>query len=476
MAKRKEPHRAAVSITAFTSDGYGSGELLRADGSVDTIAVPLTMPGDRVEVTYHRKRKGAYQGRLEQMTEPSPQRIEPRCRHFGACGGCRWQHLSYQQQLENKEQAVHRAFSSLMTSATHVASIVGCEPPWHYRNKMEFSFSSDAKGERYLGLMMSGGGQKVVALQECHLVTPWFMKALEVTRHWWATAGVEAYHPYRDSGALRTLTLREGMRSGDRMAMLTVSGNPDFALSRQQMTNWVEAMQQAVTPPQGTLALFLRIQQIAKGTPTSFYEIHLGGLDHIREELYIMGSPEPLRCKVSPTAFFQPSTYQAEKLYSLALQLARLEPHMVVYDLYCGTGTLGLAAARHVRRVVGIELSHEAVLDARSNAELNGLTNIEFFSGDVAQVLADLRQQGHLEPPDLVIVDPPRAGLGDKAIAHLVCLRPRQIVYVSCNPVTQAADIAQLMRHGYQVKALQPIDQFPHTIHIENIVLLDFSG
>lgn len=444
--------------------GYGVGDVERQDGSLDCAVVPFTMPGDQVDVEVGRRRGGVYQGRLQSVVSGSPERETPRCEHFGQCGGCRWQHVPYDKQLVLKNGSVVSQFSTLLTSVTQLFPIIGCEPPWNYRNKMEFSFSSDAKGERYLGLMLNSGRQRVLNLQACHLVNSWFTQAMAITREWWASSGLLAYHPYRDGGSLRTLTLREGIRTGDRMAILTISGNPAFALSDAQVASWVQAMQSL-----GELSLFLRIHKIAKGSPTVFIEHHLAGNNHIREALHLTSSAKPLVCKISPSAFFQPSTIQAEKLYTRAMDLAQLEPQMLVYDLYCGTGTLGMAAAPHVRRVVGIELSEDAVWDARDNAAFNDLRNIEFVAGDVAKVLGARVMEG---TPDLVIVDPPRAGLGEAAIQQLLRLKAGRILYVSCNPKTQAADCAVLCAQGYRLMALQSVDQFAHTIHVENIALL----
>lgn len=474
MAKRREARSAEVVITGYTKDGFGLGSAPRADGAHDSVEVPYTMPGDTAQALLLRKRHGHYQARLEAIIAPAAERIDPRCVHFATCGGCRWQHLPYSLQLQNKKSAVQRAFESLVTTDTQSFPIIGCDVPWYYRNKMEFSFSSNLAGEHFLGLMMASGRQRVVQLKECHLVTSWYMDALDATREWWGASGLESYHGNRDTGSLRTLTVREGKYTGDRMVVLTVSGNPDYALSKENLTAWVDAMTTRVSPtqPEATLSLFLRIQQIAKGTPTRFYEMHLSGRDHIREQLRLFNGAEVLECKISLSAFFQPSTLQAEKLYTRALEMAELRSDMIVYDLFCGTGTMGLAAARRVRQVVGIELSHESVLDARHNAAVNGITNATFYPGDVAVVLSDLLQHNKIDKPDLVIVDPPRAGLGEKAIVHLLALASDKIVYVSCNPISQAADCALLAAGGYEVVALQPVDQFAQTVHIENIALL----
>jgi 23S rRNA (uracil1939-C5)-methyltransferase len=211
--------------------------------------------------------------------------------------------------------------------------------------------------------------------------------------------------------------------------------------------------------------------------PTNFYEMHLHGPDHIRETLQVAcTSDEPpvnLTFKISPTAFFQPNTRQAEKLYSLAIQLTGLPERGVVYDLYCGTGTLGICAAHKAKHVIGIELSPEASLDARANATANAVGNVEILCGSVPDILDQLRREGGKHSPDLVMVDPPRAGLDPKAIRQLLDLRAPKILYISCNPVTQAENVIALVEAGYSIKVIQPVDQFPQTTHVENIVVLE---
>jgi 23S rRNA (uracil1939-C5)-methyltransferase len=254
------------------------------------------------------------------------------------------------------------------------------------------------------------------------------------------------------------LILREGKRTQDRMVMLTVSGNPEYALKRTQINSLVDAVKG------DNVSVFLRIQQTQKGSPTQFYEMHLHGPDHIREEL------NALSFKISPTSFFQPNTCAAEKLYARALELCTLHPDQLVFDLYCGTATLGMICARQVKKVIGIELNPHAVFDAKSNMEHNQIKNMEIHCGDVGKLL----KERQWERPDLVILDPPRAGLDAVAIAHVIALNPKQILYVSCNPATQAENIKKFIESGYLLKEIQPVDQFPHTMHIENIALLLF--
>jgi 23S rRNA (uracil1939-C5)-methyltransferase len=307
-------------------------------------------------------------------------------------------------------------------------------------------------------------------------MSPWIIDAVKATSQWWADSGLDAYHLGSDKGSLRTLTLREGQRTGDRMVMLTVSGNPEYALNQKQIQSLVETLRQAIEPS-GTdqkLSVFLRIQQIAKGQKTQFYEMQLYGPDHIREILYIDSAQNeryPLHFRISPSAFFQPNTRQAEQLYSRALQLTQAPAGGVVYDLYCGTGTLGICMAKQAKEVIGIELSPESALDARENVKANHLSNVSIRTGDVGQLLPLLLEDKRLHP-DVVMVDPPRSGLDPRALNHLLAIKAPQITYISCNPATQAANIEVLTQGGYRIRAVQPIDQFHQTVHVENIVVL----
>lgn len=375
------------------------------------------------------------------------------CIHVPECGGCTLQQTPYEQQLLLKQAEIEKIFSPLA-----VKPIIPCQDPWAYRNKMEFSFSQNKAGDRFLGLILRRSRGKVFNLQECLISPSWMAEALQRVRAWWESTSLTAFNFRSGLGTLRTLTLREGRRTGDRLAMLTVSGDPRFALTRSQLNGFI----QALNDPK--MSIFLRVQQAIAGSPTQFFEMHLSGPDHIREELHLQG--RTLRFKISPTSFFQPNTAQAEVLYNTALEIAQMTPRSTVYDLYCGTATLGMAFALKAEQVIAIELNPHAVFDAKVNAEVNQIGNIDIQCGDVGKVLST----ASVLNPDLAIVDPPRPGLDALALEALKKLQPRQILYVSCNPVTQAQNIAQLPE--YKIVQIQPVDQFPHTPHIENIILL----
>ncbi len=392
------------------------------------------------------------------------------CKHVPHCGGCKTQQIDYAEQLQRKQESVKKLFNPAI-----LHEILPCPDPWRYRNKMEYSFSQNKAGEHFLGLMIAKSRGHVFNLEECYLTAPWFAQVLGSVRTWWKNSGLKAYHPYSNTGSLRTLTLREGRRTGDKMAILTVSGQPEFALNRAQLSGYVQAIKSAL--PEGeNPSIFLRIQQIKKGTPTQFYEMLLSGPDHISERLEIRVGEEQrsFTFKISPTSFFQPNPLQAELLYARALEMCALNRNMHVLDLYCGTATLGMIFASQAGRVSGIELCPEAVLDAESNLRANGIENVEVHQGDVGKILQSWKRDNL--KPDLVIVDPPRAGLDATSMTEILQLAPKEILYISCNPETQAQNVKSFLENGYKLLELQPVDQFPHTPHLETIArLVHFS-
>ncbi len=380
-----------------------------------------------------------------QLAILSEQLIEPQCSHFRLCGGCKFQHIPYDEQLSQKRDFVSGCFGIA------AEKVIACDPPWRYRNKMEFSFSQARSGEKFLGLMKSRG--RVENLSECYLTNEWFAETLCQVRDWWRGTPLSAYNPPLNQGNLRTLTLREGRRTGERMALLTTS---EELIEEHFLTTFVDLFADFD-------AVIWRKQIVQKKKPTHFQEQILKGRDHIFEILHGADGTS-YRFRIRAASFFQPNTLQAERIYQEAIALADLHQQDELLDLYCGTGSLGIFASSYVSCVKGIEIVPEAVEDARANLILNQVSNMELFLGDVGHTLSESSFQ-----PTTVIVDPPRVGLGAKTIAELHRLKPEKIIYISCNPISQAADCSAL---GYQILALQPIDQFPHTPHIENIALL----
>ena len=445
------------------------------------IEVISGLPGDLLLVELGKRRKGSISAALKQVLSPAPERIAPRCRHVPLCGGCSLQQMDYAAQLAWKQEYIEKLFRPLFNLKTAVSGfksqndclhpILPCDEPWMYRNKMEFSFSQNKSGIHFLGLVIAGSKGRVMDLEECHLVSPWFVKALQAVRKWWDGSGLGAYR-LDNTGHLRTLTLREGQRTKDKMAILTVSGNPAFPLSQDDLDSFVQALKSTVPARQvERLGLFLRVQQASKGLPTQFYEMLLWGPDHILETLYIGEEKRALTFQISPAAFFQPNTRQAEKLFSSALQMIG-SPKEEIFDLYAGTATLSMVFAPLAKKITAIELNPYACFDAESNKARNKIDNLVIHRGDVGETLA--RWQKDREPGslELVLLDPPRTGLDNTALTQVLNLSAKEILYISCNPAVQAQNLAVLIASGYSLLQLQPVDQFPHTPHIETIAFL----
>lgn len=459
MVRLKKPRLVSLPITEYGSSGNGRGYI---DSKI--IEVPFTMPGDTVKAVMYRKHSGVFVSKMAELVEASPLRIQAPCSHFAECGGCRLQHLSYEQQLAFKEQSVKNAFKNITDCI--VSPIVPCDTIWHYRNKMEFTFSTDQAGNRYLGLIQDSSRGRVCQLEECNLTPNWYVETLKRVYEWWGSSGLTSYQPHRNTGSLRNLTIREGKRTGDRMVILTVSGEEEYLLTETQKQEFVDVIKSMTN---GVLCVFLRLQKRERGVATEFIDQKLYGEDAIHERLELDRS---LTFRISPSAFFQPNTVQAERLYALAIKLAEIPENSVVYDLYCGTGTISICVATKAKQVIGIEIVSEAIKDARLNAVENDLSNITFLEGDVGKILSQIKQTNNFPLPDVVIVDPARVGLDPLALQNLIELNAPKIVYISCNPSTQAINIKELIQNGYRLTHCQPLDLVPHTVHIENIAIL----
>jgi 23S rRNA (uracil1939-C5)-methyltransferase len=370
--------------------------------------------------------------------------------------------MDYAAQLREKQKRVADLFG-----ASVVDPILGALEQYRYRNKMEFTFSENRAQERFLGLMIAQAEPYVFHLQECWIGPFWFQQVVKAVKSWWEQGGYSAYSPRRNEGCLRYLTLRHSEATQEKMVILNVAGQGVAELTEQARQRFMEVVQEEIGDPNA--GGFLRIHWTNKGTPTHFEEIHLGGLMTMREELLVHG--HLLSFSISPSSFFQPNPRMATILYEKALSW--FQGTSLLFDLYSGTGTLSVAASLFADQVVGIELNKDSVADAKENARYNRRENVTFYAGDVGHVLSVWLQE-HLVRPDGIIVDPPRKGLDAKALDMIACMQPRKIAYISCNPVTQKQDVDRLIeRAGYELCRVIPIDQFPHTYHIETIALLN---
>lgn len=436
--------------------GWGVGR----DEKGRDVEVAHALVGDLIEADVRRsKKKGFHKARLLQILKSSPNRVEARCEHARICGGCSFQELRYEKQLEHKHQMIQKAFHTHLGKFVEILSTVPSPKIFGYRNKMEFSFSENKAGDKFLGLMIAGTSRYVFNVQRCHLTGEWTAEVLEAVRKWWQERGYKAYVPYKNEGELRTLTLRESETTHEKIVLLTVTGNSPISYE-----SFVKTILECVGKEKVSISV---CEHYAKKGMRSFDKhISLFGAEYITEKLLI--KDKLLTFRISTSSFFQPNTLQAQAFYRRAFSLLGLSStKSVVFDLYSGTGTLAIIAAFYAGKVVAIEQNFQSAQDAKENAKLNGVDNLEILQGDVEKILPTIEER-----PDAVIVDPPRAGLSEKALDAIGRLLPAKILYISCNPETQAQNIAVLAAYGYNPVVVQPFDQFPHTPHVENIALL----
>jgi 23S rRNA (uracil1939-C5)-methyltransferase len=433
---------------------YGGSGVARLNGFV--VFVRRGLPGDRVRARVTKVKRGFAEAVAEEVVEPSGLRVKAPCSHFPICGGCRFQDLAYEAQVEAKAEQVRDALARLGGfREPPLEPILPAASQFHYRNKLEYSFSAGAGGVE-LGFHRAGRWDEVIDVEQCWLTTDLGNAIRNAVREWAREERLEPYDQETQRGYLRHLVVREGRNTGQALAMLVTAPGERF-----ETGYLVEVLRR-----------FPEVRSIHWGvndTPaevTNLPSTVLWGDEAIEEEL--LG----LRFRVRPNAFLQTNTEMAEALYGLVRDAAALTGAETVYDLYCGTGTIGLSLARSSLTVWGVEISEESVACAIENAELNGIGNAAFFAGNVSQSLAELRDRAGA--PDVVVVDPPRAGLAGKALRRTGELGAERIVYVSCNPTTLASDLKVLRDDcGYDLRRVQPVDMFPHTPHIESVSLLE---
>jgi 23S rRNA (uracil1939-C5)-methyltransferase len=440
-----------VGIDSLAYGGSGVG---RVDGFV--VFVRGGLPGDRVRARVTKVKRGFAEAATAAVLDPSSERVQAPCRHFGVCGGCRFQDLAYESQIAAKERQVRDALTRIgRIEDPPVDEIIPAASVFGYRNKLEYSFTAGEDGIA-LGFHRAGRWDEVIDIEECLLTTDLGNAVRLAVRDWAREEKLEPYSQETGKGYLRHLVWREGRNTGQALVVLVTAPGERFEtgyfVDVVRRFPEVRSIHWAIndTPAEQT------------NLPTKL----LWGEEAIEEEL--LG----LRFRVRPNAFLQTNTEMAERLYGLVRDFAALTGEENVYDLYCGTGTIGLALARDAGTVWGLEISEEAVACAIENAELNGITNARFFAGNVGQTLEELREQAGA--PSVAIVDPPRAGLAGKALKRTGALGAPRLVYVSCNPTTLASDVKVLREeYGYELLRCVPVDMFPHTPHVESVSLLE---
>lgn len=456
-----------IHTLAFGGAGLGKYEGL-------TVFVEKTMPGDRVRAAFTKIKSNFAEARLVEIIKPSADRIQARCPYFGICGGCQFQFMPYEKQLKFKRQQVIDSFERIgKIYNPPVADIIGCAEHYYYRNKMEFSFGYDEGMNFALGMHLPGRRYDILDLKECYLQSELSVEVVNKVREFTEAKRWMPFKPSCNQGFLKALYVREGRRTDEMMVNLVTSDQipEDFEVSLEEFVKFLLKDESDVDNGKAgsmKIASIVWSKVISrKGFTRQVKENVIYGKPAITEKMILKNGDE-LKFDISPQAFFQVNTLQAEILYSQVLKFSLLKSHNMVFDLFCGTGTIGLFLAKHVGQVLGIELNEQAIQSAKENARKNNLFNIDFYTGDVSKILHEIRER-----PSLIIVDPPRAGLTEKLIKKINDFGANQIVYVSCNPATLARDINWLKDYGFTVKNIQPVDMFPHTFHIECVCLLE---
>jgi 23S rRNA (uracil1939-C5)-methyltransferase len=462
--KKRLPLLENIEIESFAAEGKS---LARVENMV--LFVPGLVPGDIADIQVRRKRKNFMEGFVVELKKPSPLRIKAKCSHFGTCGGCKWQHLSYAKQLEFKQQQVADNLQRIgRVELPEIKPIIGSDKQFCYRNKLEYTFSqirwlSDDEIQHEeeitdrcgLGFHIPGKFDRILNIDTCYLQDDLSNEIRNAVRKYTLAGDYSYYHQRNNDGLMRNLIIRNSTLA-EWMVILVFGSN-----DRNRIDPLMEHVKNNFP---GLTSLMYVINTKVNDTIHDQDVLLYSGRDHIFEEL------SGLRFKIGPKSFFQTNSAQAEKLYAIIKSMAGLSGSEVVYDLYTGTGTIAACIAGSCRKVIGIEYVGEAIADADVNSGLNGIGNTVFLAGDIKDVLNNdfLERHGR---PEVIITDPPRAGMHADVVKMIGRAGPEKIIYVSCNPATQARDV-QLLADLYTIDWVQPVDMFPHTHHVENVIRL----
>jgi len=468
MSRKKKVRIVFENIEVIDAGARGKTVAKAPDGRV--IFLTNTVPGDVVDIQTGRKRKAYYEGNAIKFHTLSDKRTTPVCEHFEHCGGCKWQHMKYEDQLFYKEKEVTQNLIRIgHLELPKITPILGCEKTYFYRNKMEFSFSSnrwltyeeinsekEIDSRNALGFHISGMWDKILDIKKCHLQEDPSNEIRNAVKNFAIKNNISFFNPREQDGLLRTMMLRI---ASTQEIMLTVQYYKEDTIKRELLLDFI-----LKTFPQITSLQYVINE---KGNDTMYDQkvVLYAGRDHIFEEM------EGLHFKINAKSFYQTNSEQAYELYKITRNFANLTGNEIVYDLYTGTGTIAQFVSKNAKKVIGVESVPEAIEDAKKNAELNSITNCEFYVGDMKDVFTSefINQHGQ---PDVIITDPPRDGMHKKVVEQILTILPQRIVYVSCNSATQARDLA-LMNEHYKITQTQAVDMFPQTHHVENVVLLE---
>ncbi len=466
MGKRRKdyPLIEGLHITTLAAEGKAMGKV---DNQV--VFVPMTVPGDVVDVQVRKHHRRYMEATVVRFVERSPLRVEPFCEHFGVCGGCKWQSLPYEEQLKQKTTQVEDQLVRIgHLEIPEVRPCLGSERTREYRNKLEFTFADkrwltyeeiaeggDIAATPAVGFHIPGCFDKVLDINKCHLQVDLSNRIRLATKNFCIEHGYSFHNARAHEGLMRTMVIRTAS-TGEVMVIVVFNENDTERINA--LMSYLQREFPEIT------SLIYMINEKWNDSLGDREPICFAGKDHIIEEM------EGLQFKVGPKSFYQTNSEQAYELYKVTRDFAELKDTDVLYDLYTGTGTIANFCARRAKRVVGVEYVPEAIEDAVINSKLNNIENTVFYAGDMKDVLSDefVERNGR---PDVIILDPPRAGVDERVLEVIKRAAPERMVYVSCNPSTQARDLA-ILSDMYEILAVQPVDMFPHTHHVENVVKL----
>jgi len=467
---RKNQKQLFTNLEVIDAGAKGKSVAKAPDGKV--IFLNNAIPGDHVDIQIFKKRKGYYEGKATKFHALSDKRSKPECEHFGTCGGCKWQHMAYEHQLYYKQKEVENNLKRIgHLELPELLPILGSEEQYFYRNKMEFSFSDsrwltteeinsdeDLGDRNALGFHIPGMWDKILDVKKCWLQADPSNDIRNAVKRFAVDNNLQFFNTRKQTGLLRTMMIRT-TSIGE--IMVVVQFYDDHKIKRELLLDFLSEQFPQIT------SLQFVVNQKANDTIYDQEVICYKGRDYIFEEM------EGLRFKINAKSFYQTNSEQAFQLYKITREFAGLKGDELVFDLYTGTGTIAQFIAKDAKKVIGVESVPDAIVAANENAQLNEITNVEFYVGDMKKVLNQDFIKSHGKP-DIIITDPPRDGMHKDVVSQILTILPKKVVYVSCNSATQARDLA-LMKEYYNVTKVQPVDMFPQTHHVENVVLLELQ-
>ena len=448
----KKNQEYIVNIIDYGMEGEGIAKIENF-----TVFIPNAMKGEKVKILIVKVLSSYAYGKLLEIIEPSPYRIESDCATYQRCGGCSLRHIDYEETLNIKQNMVQNLVSKTLNKNVKIKSTIGMGNPYHYRNKAQFPVGLNKQNEKVVGVFAKRT-HEIIPMQDCFLQNTISQEIAFAIQKFIIEKDISVYNEETREGLLRHIVIKVGIRTHEIMCILVVNGNK------------IPYEQELVE----MLVKRYNVKTVVKNINTQNTNVILGEENIVLHgDGYIYDILGDYTFKISPMSFYQVNPVQAEVLYNTAIEMANLNKEDILFDLYCGIGTIGIFASSYVKKVYGIEIVEQAIEDAKENARINQIENIEFMAGDVEKVLTNLIEKKQVYP-DVVMVDPPRKGLDNTTINNILAVEPKKVVYISCNPATMVRDM-KLLEEKYEVNEIQPVDMFPFTSHVECVAVLQLK-